>query len=138
MHNNDFPKILWLKECCREHLPRVGGKNVGLGEMIQAGVRVPSGFAVTTDTYVDFINKAGINKKINEILSTVVVNDIESEEKASEEICRLMESAPLPVDKEDAIVSAYNALCEECDIDDVPVAVRSSATAEDLPGASFA
>lgn len=138
MHSNGVPMILWLKDCSREHLPRVGGKNVGLGEMIQAGVRVPPGFAVTTDTYVSFVEKAGLNKKINEILATVVPGDIESEEKASEEICQLIESAPLPRDKEDAIRSAYFRLSEECSVPDLPVAVRSSATAEDLPGASFA
>ncbi len=138
MHSNGVPIILWLKDCSREHLPRVGGKNVGLGEMIQAGVRVPPGFAVTTDTYVSFIEKAGLNKKINEILATVVPGDIESEERASEEICQLIESTPLPRDKEDAIRSAYFRLSEECSVPDLPVAVRSSATAEDLPGASFA
>lgn len=138
MQTSGCAEILWLNECSRQHLARVGGKNVGLGEMIQAGVRVPPGFAVTTDAYVDFIAKSGLSKKISELLANVVPDDIETEERTSEEIRQLIECAPLPREKEDAIRRAYARLCEGCGVADLPVAVRSSATAEDLPGASFA
>ncbi|MCL5266447.1 MAG: phenylphosphate synthase subunit beta [Chloroflexi bacterium] len=135
---SEVSDVLWLRDCCRDHLNCVGGKNVCLGEMIQAGIRVPPGLAVTTSAYTRFLDKAGLWKEVDGILSTLVLDDIESEDRVSEEIRQLIESTPLPAQVEDAIHSSYLKLAEECNVPNLPVAVRSSATAEDLPGASFA
>lgn len=129
---------LSFKEITRASLPKVGGKNASLGEMIHAGMRVPTGFAVTTDSYIEFVTKTKIKNKIFTILSTVKQADIESVNEASVKIRSLFEEARIPKDIDNAVRKQYAALCNECVTDDLPVAVRSSATAEDMPTASFA
>jgi pyruvate,water dikinase len=116
----------------------VGGKNASLGEMIKAGIRVPPGFAVTTDSYLNFITETGIKDKIYEILSHLQPDDVDALNKASAEIQGLINNTPMNSEVQSAIERGYSQLCEKCAIKDVPVAVRSSATAEDLPTASFA
>jgi len=130
--------VLWFRECTSESLPRVGGKNASLGEMTKAGIPVPPGFAVTTEAYEDFLTDAGIKGDIEHALSQVDIEDVASVDKASQTIRQLIESAPLPQRIGEAISAAYQTLAEECNVADLPIAVRSSATAEDLPGASFA
>ena len=119
-------------------LPLVGGKNSSLGEMIQAGIRVPPGFAVTTDSYLAFITDAGIKEKILDIVSHLDPDDMESINQASDAVQSLIVSAPMPEPIGAAIREAYAELCRICSMEFTPVAVRSSATAEDLPTASFA
>ena len=119
-------------------LPTVGGKNASLGEMIKSGVRVPPGFAVTTESYLRFITEAGINDKIMRILSKVRPDDVSSLDEASEEIQAIIKKTLMNDDVKAAIRQGYSELCRKCRMEDVPVAVRSSATAEDLPNASFA
>ena len=119
-------------------LPMVGGKNASLGEMIKAGIRVPPGFAVTTDSYLSFITDTGIKDTIFDILSKVRRDDVSSLNDASAEIQSLISNTPMDDDVQAAIGSGYSQLCQKCNVEDVPVAVRSSATAEDLPTASFA
>jgi pyruvate,water dikinase len=119
-------------------LPMVGGKNASLGEMIKSGIRVPPGFAVTTDSYLSFITETGIKDKISDILSGVRPDDVSSLDEVSAEIQALIKTTPINKDVQAAINEGYSQLCQECGIKDVPVAVRSSATAEDLPTASFA
>jgi pyruvate,water dikinase len=116
----------------------VGGKNASLGEMIKANIRVPPGFAVTTDSYLKFITKAGIKDKINDILAGLNPDNIESLDNASARVQELIKKSAIPEAVEKAIQDGYSRLCEKCTIESVPVAVRSSATAEDLPTASFA
>jgi len=130
--------ILKFEEIDRGYVNKVGGKNASLGELIKAGVRVPPGFAVTTDSYLHFLTSTGIKEKISEILSKVREGDVDELNRASAEIRALFEEKPMPKDLEGAIIEHYRALCRLTGVEDVPVAVRSSATAEDMPTASFA
>ncbi|MHB8982097.1 phosphoenolpyruvate synthase [Thiobacillus sp.] len=118
-------------------LPRVGGKNASLGEMISrladAGVKVPGGFATTAQAFRDFIGHNGLHARINAILETLDVADVNALAAAGAEIRAAVEGGRLPLALESGLREAYAALGDE-----VSVAVRSSATAEDLPDASFA
>ncbi|MCD6592356.1 MAG: phosphoenolpyruvate synthase, partial [Thaumarchaeota archaeon] len=108
--------------------------------MINAGIPVPPGFAVSAYTYKKFIEETGIAEKIYDILDETITDpkDPKQYEEASKKIRALIESTPIPDYIEKAIVEAYRELCKKTGVKDVYVAVRSSATAEDLPGASFA
>jgi pyruvate,water dikinase len=130
--------VLGFEHVTKASLPVVGGKNASLGEMLKAGIRVPPGFAVTTDSYLEFITEAGIVNEIQNILAAVAPDDVASLDDASAKIRSLIENAPMPSAIADAIREGYAGLCEKCQVEDLPVAVRSSATAEDLPTASFA
>ena len=130
--------VLWFRECTSESLPKVGGKNASLGEMTKAGIPVPPGFAITTEAYDDFLTDAGVKGDIEQALSQVDVQDVASLDQASQTIRQLIESAAVPQRIEEAISASYQILAKECNVADLPIAVRSSATAEDLPGASFA
>lgn len=130
--------VLDFREVDKNSISVVGGKNANLGEMLRAGIRVPPGFAVTTHSYLDFLEKAMLKDKVFKILRDVDPDRVDTIDKASAEILQIMEEAPIPEAVEDAIVEAYLRLCKESGNDNLPVAVRSSATAEDLPTASFA
>ncbi len=130
--------VMWFRECVSESLPQVGGKNASLGEMTQVGIPVPPGFAVTTAAYEEAMTTGGIKDEVHLIVSRADPEDVTSLNKASESIRQLIESRPMLPQIEEAISSAYRVLAEECNVANLPVAVRSSATAEDLPGASFA
>lgn len=134
----DEPYILWFRECDKSCLSRVGGKNAGLGEMTRAGLRVPPGFAVTTAAYRDFLEQSGLASEIQRMVKRVDGQDLAAAEQVSRDIRQMIGAAPISAQIEDAIVGAYEKLCADCGVPDLPVAVRSSATAEDLPGASFA
>ncbi|MDE2600008.1 MAG: phosphoenolpyruvate synthase, partial [Rhodocyclaceae bacterium] len=117
----------------------VGGKNASLGELItqlaSAGVRVPDGFATTASAFRDFLSRSGLTARINAALAALDVDDVEALQKTGAEIRRWVLEAPLTPELEAAIGEAYAALDAG---DDASFAVRSSATAEDLPDASFA
>ncbi|MEM2784217.1 MAG: phosphoenolpyruvate synthase, partial [Nitrososphaerota archaeon] len=132
--------ILWFEEVRKEDVPLVGGKNANLGEMINAGIPVPPGFAITAYAYKKFITETGIAEKIYEIIKEKVVdpNNPEQYEQASKEIRKLIEATPMPKEIENEIRKAYKQLSKKVGAVEVSVAVRSSATAEDLPDASFA
>jgi pyruvate,water dikinase len=130
--------ILNFSDVDKNSLGRVGGKNASLGEMIRSSIPVPPGFAVTTDTYLSFITETNIKDRISDILSTMPPDDVESLNKASAEIQGIIGNASLSEGIKSAIREGYSLLCERCSAEAVPVAVRSSATAEDLPTASFA
>ncbi|BAZ10009.1 phosphoenolpyruvate synthase [Calothrix sp. NIES-4071] len=119
----------------------VGGKNASLGEMIQQlakkGVKVPTGFATTAYAYRYFIENAGLEKKLREIFADLDVEDIDNLRQRGKQARALMLSTPFPKELENAITEAYQQLCQKYG-SDIDVAVRSSATAEDLPDASFA
>jgi pyruvate,water dikinase len=119
-------------------LPLVGGQNASLGEMIKAGIRVPPGFAVTTDSYLSFITEEEIKDKISDILSELDPDDLKSLNDAANKVQGLINSASMSDKTKMAIEDGYSQLCKKCDAETIPVAVRSSATAEDLPSASFA
>jgi len=132
--------ILWFEELGKEDVPLVGGKCANLGEMINAGIPVPPGFAITAYAYKRFIEETGIAQKIYDILDETITDprNPAQYEEASKKIRKLIESTPIPKEIRDAIVEAYRELSKKIGVKDVYVAVRSSATAEDLPGASFA
>jgi pyruvate,water dikinase len=133
-----MPYTLWFQKAGKEALGLVGGKNASLGELIRADIPVPPGFSVTTEAYDEFLIEGGIKEKIEKILSSIKLEDIASMEEASQTIRELIKQTPMPKKIQEAIRSNYQALSQVCEVPDIPVAVRSSATAEDLPGASFA
>jgi pyruvate, water dikinase len=122
-------------------IPLVGGKNASLGEMIQQlvhqGVKVPNGFATTATAYRYFIQAAGIEVQLRQIFATLNVENVDSLRQCGQQARSLMLQTPFPPDLEQEITTAYQALCTQYGTD-TDVAVRSSATAEDLPDASFA
>lgn len=133
--------ILWFEEIGIDDIPFVGGKNASLGEMYREldanGVKVPNGFAVTAEAYRSFLREAGLDKKIREMMKDLDTCNLENLRDRGSSIRHAMVSASLPTDVEQAITDAYDRL-NEGNRSPVDVAVRSSATAEDLPDASFA
>lgn len=115
-----------------------GGKGANLGELTQAGIPVPPGFVVTAETYQKFMEDGGINDKVMEILDGIDINDTKELQAAAEEIKSLIIKTPIPDEITTFIIEAYNQLCQRVGEEDTDVAIRSSATAEDLPEASFA
>ncbi|CEM58171.1 phosphoenolpyruvate synthase [Xanthomonas campestris pv. campestris] len=134
--------ILWLHELRLVDLARVGGKNSSLGEMIGnlagLGVSVPGGYATTAEAFKDFIAHNDLSKRIFDKLETLDVEDVTALTVAGKEIRGWVIDAPLQPELDRDIRSAYEKLCAENGGGEVAVAVRSSATAEDLPDASFA
>jgi len=132
--------VLWFEELLKDDIPLVGGKNANLGEMTQANIPVPPGFAVTASAYKRFITETGIAEKIYRIVNDTVTdtNDPKQYEEASKKIRKLVESSKPPKEIEKAIREAYQKLGKKTRSANLFVAVRSSATAEDLPDASFA
>ncbi len=124
--------VVAFEEVGRGDIPVVGGKGANLGEMLRAGIPVPSGFIVTADAYGRFIEQSGLRPKIEAILNNLNVQDSNALQKASRDIEKMVVDTPVPADMADEIKRRYR------EMDEPPVAVRSSATAEDLPEASFA
>jgi pyruvate,water dikinase len=134
--------ILWLHALRLSDLARVGGKNSSLGEMIghlaQLGVSVPGGYATTAEAFKDFIAHNNLHQRIYDKLATLDVDDVPALTAAGGEIRGWVIDAPLQQELDRDIRAAYAQLCAENGGTDIAVAVRSSATAEDLPDASFA
>jgi len=133
---NDFDKqnseILWFKDLYAKDIDIAGGKGANLGEMTQNGAPVPPGFVITVSTYRKFLTDSNLEDRIKALLTDLDVNDSKSLMTKAGEIQNLIVSAPLSKDVEIKIAEAYKSMGEGL------VAVRSSATAEDLPDASFA
>lgn len=132
------PMVCWFQECNKDSVALVGGKCSSLGELINAGVRVPPGFALTTHGFRQFMHDAGIQSAVSKLLDGLDHDDMDKLEEASRVIREMIESCPISIELEDLIAECYRKLSVRCCIPAAPVAVRSSATAEDLPGASFA
>ncbi|USN53641.1 MAG: phosphoenolpyruvate synthase [Candidatus Nomurabacteria bacterium] len=134
--------ILWFNQVSNKDVGLVGGKNASLGEMYRRltkkGVYVPNGFAITAEAYQHFITKGGIKKEIRRILKTLNTRDTRNLMAHGEKVRALLLKTPMPADLEEEIKLAYDKLSKEFGTANVDVAVRSSATAEDLPDASFA
>ncbi len=134
--------VLWLNDLRLTDLAQVGGKNSSLGEMIGElsglGVSVPGGFATTADAFKAFIAHNDLHARIYDKLATVDVEDVPALTAAGGEIRGWVIDAPLQPELDADIRTAYVKLCADAGADDIAVAVRSSATAEDLPDASFA
>ncbi len=136
--HDDAPVVRWFEDCDKSSLPEVGGKCASLGELTRMGVRVQPGFAVTTHGCTRFLSEAGILPEIAGLLQGLPHDDIVRLEEASLAIRQMIESRPMSIELEDQIAEAYRRLSIRCGLPASPVAVRSSATAEDLPDASFA
>ncbi len=132
--------ILWFEEIGKEDINLAGGKGANLGELVRAKIPVPPGFVVSSTAYRRFIKETGLLNKINEMLSNIDVSDVKELEKKADEIKELILKTPMPKDIEEEIRRAYRELAKRVGVepDKLRVAVRSSATAEDLPDASFA
>ena len=130
--------VLWFDHYDEGHRPRLGGKNASLGTMIAAGLPVPPGFAVTTDAFSTLRAHTAERNRVNELLGEIDYSDPTGIREISTVIRKIIEAIEMDPSVRSDVVAAYERLCERCGVDDVPVAVRSSATAEDLPDASFA
>ena len=134
--------ILWFKEINNKDVPKVGGKNASLGEMYSKltskGVAIPNGFAVTAQAYDYFVTTQGVKKQIKEILADLNTHDIHNLQDRAKKVRQAILKAEFPEDLREQIVAAYKTLSKEFKMKNVDVAVRSSATAEDLVDASFA
>ncbi|HEY9804902.1 MAG TPA: phosphoenolpyruvate synthase [Leptolyngbyaceae cyanobacterium] len=133
--------VLWFDEVGIKDIGLVGGKNASLGEMIQQltpkGVNVPTGFATTAYAYRYFIQSAGLEAKLRELFADLDVEDMTNLQERGLKARSLLMHTPFPLELQEAIATAYRSLCDQYN-PDTDVAVRSSATAEDLPDASFA
>ncbi len=132
--------IIWYKDLTIADVPLVGGKNAALGEMVREllplGVRVPNGFAITADAYNYFLDSTKLRDRINETLSGLDTHDMRELQARGKAVREMILAEELPEDLAIEVATAYRELVE---LEGAPdVAVRSSATAEDLPGASFA
>ena len=134
--------VLWLHQLRLSDLAQVGGKNSSLGEMIgqlaHLGVSVPGGFATTADAFRRFIAHNNLSQRIFDRLADLDVEDVDALVKAGGEIRGWVIDAPLQPELDQAIRTGYRQMCTEAGAKEIAVAVRSSATAEDLPDASFA
>ena len=133
--------VVWYQDLGMHDVPRVGGKNASLGEMISnlanAGVQVPGGFATTAEAFNQFLEQSGVNERIYQLLDKTDVDNVTELAKAGAQIRQWVIDTPFQPEFEQAIHAAYAKLCEGMG-DDASFAVRSSATAEDMPDASFA
>ena len=135
------PLLLWFDQCGIDDVPIVGGKNASLGEMIRhlapQGIRIPNGFATTAHAYREFLRGSGLDTRLRKLFAGLSVGNLERLRRVGHEARSMVLEARFPDDLAAAIREAYLSLCEEYG-EDTDVAVRSSATAEDLPDASFA
>jgi len=127
--------ILWFKEITKNDTPLAGGKGANLGEMFHLNIPVPNGFVVTSYAYYKFLDESSLRQKIKTELGKLDVSDSQKLQRASKNIQTAILRAKMSKNLRDAIKFYYHNLCGQTD---KPVAVRSSATAEDLPDASFA
>ncbi len=136
------PLVLQLSEVGLDHVAQVGGKSASLGEMIRAlserGVRVPGGFAVTVEAFRRHLDSNGLSALVRERLAGLDATDVAALAATGRELRERVEGGALPPEVAAAARAAYEELAALAGVPDVAVAVRSSATAEDLPGASFA
>ena len=130
--------VMWFNEYSPSVKTSVGGKGASLGEMTGAGLPVPPGFALTTAAFRASKEQAGLDAELAVHLDGLDTNDTNMVSERCSEIRRAIEGMAMPSAVEDDLRSAYATLCSESNTDNVPVAVRSSATSEDSPDASFA
>jgi len=133
--------VVWYQDLGMHDVPRVGGKNASLGEMISnlagVGVQVPGGFATTAEAFNQFLEQSGVNERIYQLLDGLDVDDVTALAKAGAQIRQWVIDTPFQPEFEVAIRQAFDQLCAGMG-NDASFAVRSSATAEDMPDASFA
>ena len=134
--------VLWYSQLGMHDVETVGGKNASLGEMIRnlaaSGVKVPNGYATTAAAYREFLSYEGLDARINALLDALDIEDVQALARTGKEIREAVVKAPFPAALEADIRAGYEQLVAESGGAEISVAVRSSATAEDLPDASFA
>ncbi len=134
--------VIWFENLRMTDVEQVGGKNASLGEMIsqlaEKGVRVPGGFATTAEAYRAFLSHNGLNERISAALAELDVDDVVELARVGTQIRQWILETPFPAELEADIKAAWDKLVADAGTDQISVAVRSSATAEDLPDASFA
>ncbi|MBA1332612.1 phosphoenolpyruvate synthase, partial [Candidatus Endoriftia persephone str. Guaymas] len=134
-------QIIWFENLGMDDVEQVGGKNASLGEMIsnlaETGVSVPDGFATTAHAFREFIRYSRLDQRIDPLLAKLDVDDVEALAEAGRTIRQWVVETPLPEALQNAVVHAYQKMTRASGVEPA-VAVRSSATAEDLPDASFA
>jgi len=130
--------IVWFNEVTKDDVPLVGGKGANLGEMTRAQIPVPPGFIVTADAYFAFLEKAKLSTKIRSLLEPLDSNDSKQLQQVASQVKKIISDAPMPAEIANEIKAAYAKLLTIKPSGRGLVAVRSSATAEDLPEASFA
>ncbi|MFK8259257.1 phosphoenolpyruvate synthase [Erwinia sp. AnSW2-5] len=139
-NKGQLPLVLWYNQLGMNDVDRVGGKNASLGEMItnlsSLGVSVPNGFATTSEAFNLFLDQSGVNQRIYDLLDKTDIDDVDELAKAGKQIRQWVVETPFTPELEQAIHEAYNQL--SADDAEASFAVRSSATAEDMPDASFA
>lgn len=139
MAEND---VIWFDQLRLTDIEKVGGKNASLGEMISQlatfNIRVPNGFATTAQAFRDFLQQNGLKTRIEQALATLDIDKLDQLAKVGQDIRQWIIAAPLPIHLENALKTAWGKMQAEAAYTDMAVAVRSSATAEDLPDASFA
>src|SRR3989344_7981583 len=135
--------ILWFRQISKKDIPTVGGKGANLGEMTRAGFPVPSGFCISTDAYFTFLEETGLKKKIFALIKEINVENTQQLEEATANVRKIIKGKEIPLEMQTQILKAYSKMNETKigwleSTEKTYVAVRSSATAEDLPQASFA
>lgn len=139
MSNNN---VIWFENLRMSDVERVGGKNASLGEMIsqltEKGVRVPGGFATTAEAFRQFLAHENLSGRISDALKTLDIEDVNELARVGQEIRQWIVQTPFPEVLENELQAAWNKMVADAGTEDISVAVRSSATAEDLPDASFA
>ena len=134
--------VIWFENLRMHDVERVGGKNASLGEMIsqlaEKGVRVPGGFATTAEAYRAFLAHNGLNERISAALAGLDIEDVAELARVGKEIRQWILETPFPEQLDAEIAAAWDKMVADAGSADISVAVRSSATAEDLPDASFA
>lgn len=142
MLEKNQPLVMWFDQLTNDDVEKVGGKNASLGEMYttlaERGIRVPNGFVITAEGYRRFINEAGLEKLIRSELESLDTSDIRALQRAGKKVRNAIIKANLSSELSAEIEAAYQNLSNAYGQTETDVAVRSSATAEDLPGASFA
>ena len=139
--NDKTKSVVWFEDCNRDDVSLVGGKNASLGEMVSslaaAGINVPAGFATTAEAYREFLRNDNLDDRINGLLDQLDPDNLEQLAACGKQIRGWLMSASLPDTVQSDIIAAWEMMSANQD-DGFSVAVRSSATAEDLPDASFA
>ncbi len=133
-----YEYIKWFNYIDKNDIPIVGGKGANLGELTQNGVDVPPGFCITADAYTRFIKLANLEDYIKEKIDNLDVEDSAELHKRSADVRKMIKEVEIPEELREEIISAYKEFSEKIKIEEPFVAIRSSATAEDLPEASFA
>src|SRR5699024_5521745 len=133
-----YEYIKWFNYIDKNDILIVGGKGANLGELTQNGVDVPPGFCITADAYTRFIKLANLEDNIKEKIDNLDVEDSAELHKRSADVRKMIKEVEIPEELREEIISAYKEFSEKIKIEEPFVAIRSSATAEDLPEASFA